>query len=220
MRTFTRLSLVAAAAVFAQMANAAFTYDVLQASITYQDGHSSDLNWDTGGGSNSITFTAPTTGDAAGPMGVGDGFWTGNGHAAADITIIYTVVSDVAINSIDLIFTGEVQNLGTVGYSELVESWSPGGGSGSILASTSGLVKGSGFSGGTDGEFTQETALNFGSTFTYKVKKTFTLADLDATPNLSLAKIGLIEQNAVPEPATMGALAMGALGLLARRRRK
>jgi len=204
------------------MANAAFTYDVLQASITYQDGHSSNLNWDDGGGSNSITFTAPTLGDAAGVMGVGDGFFTGNtpGHTAADITIIYTVVSDVAINSIDLIFTGEVQNLGTVGYSELVESWSPGGGSGSILASTSGLIKGAGFSGGADGEFTQETALNFDGTFTYKVKKTFTLADLDANPQLSLAKIGLIEQNAVPEPASMGALAMGALGLLARRRRK
>ena len=213
MRTFTRLSLIAGVAVFAQAAFATINYNVLEADIAYNNGDSNALNVSQNG--NSITFTSVP------PMGVGDGFWTGNGHAAATVTIIYTVTSDKPLTGLDLIFTGSTTNLGEVSYSELVENWSQGGGSGTVLASTSGVYKGGGFTGGADGGFTNETALDFGtSVFSYKVKKTFTLLDLDNNPAGSVATLGLVEQNAVPEPASMGALAIGALGLLARRRRK
>ena len=212
MRMLMRLSLCVGAAVYAQMALASISYNVLQATISYQNGDSNTLDSVVNG--NTITFTSPST------MKVGGDAWTNDGHAAADITIIYTVESDVAIHGIDLSFSGEVQNFASLGYSELVESWSPGGGAGSVFASTSGLFKGDGLPGGSDGAFTQTTTLNFDPVFSYKVKKTFSLHDLDLNPELSFARLDSVEQTAVPEPASMTALALGGLGLLARRRRK
>jgi len=213
MRTFTRLSLIAGVAVFAQAAFATINYNVLTATVAYNNGDTNNLTVNETG--NSITFTSVP------PVGVGDGFWSGNQHAAATVTIIYTVTSDKPLTGLDLIFTGSANGAAAVNYSELVESWSPQGGSGSVLASISGSQKGGGLSGGTDGGFTTENFMDFGgSVFSYKVKKTFTLLDLDNNPSSSSATLNLVEQNAVPEPASMGALAIGALGLLARRRRK
>jgi len=214
MRTFTRLSLLAAVAVFAQMASATLNYNVLQASVSFNTGETSNLNVDTNG--NSIDFNA---GDI--PLLIGDGAYTGNNRTAATVTIIYTVTSDKALTGLDLIFNGWAFGQAALGYNEIVENWSENGGAGSIIAQTSGSYTGAGL-GGSDSPFTNSTQLNFdgGPVFSYKVKKTFTLADLDGNPAGSFASLGLVEQNAVPEPATMGALAMGALGLLARRRRK
>lgn len=217
MRTFTRLSLIAGVAVIAQAAFADLNFNVLSATVAYNNGDTQALNVDQSG--NSITFGA---GNA---IGVGDGF-TPQGHDAATVTIIYTVSQKdntpfTGVNGLDLIFAGSAANLGEVAYSELVEHWSPTGGAGTVIASTSGVYKGGGFSGGTDGGFNNETFLDFGGTVgSFKVKKTFTLLDLDQNPANSSATLNFVEQNAVPEPASMGALAIGALGLLARRRRK
>jgi hypothetical protein len=213
MRTLTRLSLIAGVAVFAQAAFATINYNVLEADVAYNNGDTNPLTVAQNG--NSITFTSVP------PVGVGDGFWTGNGHAAATVTIIYTVESDKPLNGLDLIFTGSATGAAEVGFSELVENWNPNSGSGTIITSTSGAYKGGGLSGGTDGGFSNESFMDFGqSVFSYKVKKTFTLLDLDNNPASSSATLNLVEQNAVPEPASMGALAIGALGLLARRRKK
>jgi hypothetical protein len=204
---------MAGVAIFAQMAMAAIDYDVLTATVAYNNGDVDNLTVLEDG--NSITF------NSSGTIGVGDGYWTGNNHAAATVTIIYTVTSDKALTGLGLLFSGSVENLGEVTYSELVENWNPNSGSGSVVASTSGAYKGAGFVGGADGAFLNDSFLDFqGGLFSYKVKKTFTLLDLDQNPNLSFATLGFVEQNAVPEPATMGALTIGALGLLARRRRK
>ena len=214
MRTLTRLSLLAGVAVFAQMASASINYNVLDASVVFNTGETDNLTVNTSG--NTIDFTAGTI-----PLFVGDGAHTANGRDAAVVTIIYTVTSDKPISGLDLIFSGQAFGQASVGYTELVEKWSSGGGAGNIIAQTSGTYNGAGL-GGSNSPFTNETPLSFdgGSQFSYKVKKTFTLANLDSNPASSFASLNLVEQNAVPEPASMSILAMGALGLLARRRRK
>jgi hypothetical protein len=213
MRALTRLSMIAGIAVFAQMAAASLTYDVLNASVVFNTGETDNLTVNHVG--NTIDFTAGKI-----PLFVGNGAFTANGRAQATVTIIYTVTSTKPISGLDLIFSGQAFGQASVGYSEFVENWSQGGGSGSIIASTSGAYNGGGL-GGSNSPFTNDTPLNFnGGVFSYKVKKTFTLADLDTNPAASFASLNLVEQNAVPEPASLGALAMGALGLLARRRRK
>jgi len=214
MRTLTRLSLLAGVAVFAQMASASINYNVLDASVVFNTGETDNLTVNTSG--NTIDFTAGTL-----PLFVGDGAHTANGRDAATVTIIYTVTSDKPISGLDLIFSGQAFGQASVGYTELVEKWSQNGGAGNIIAQTAGTYNGAGL-GGSNSPFTNETALNFdgGSQFSYKVKKTFTLANLDSNPASSFASLQLVEQNAVPEPASMGALAIGALGLLSKRRRK
>lgn len=214
MRTFTRLSLIAGVAVLAQAAFATINYNVIEANVSYNNGDSNSLTWTTD--NNAITFTSTP------PIGVGDGFWAADQHAAATVTIIYTVTSDKPLTGLDLLFDGTVKNFGEVDYTELVENWSQGGGSGSVIASVSGSYTDPVIGDANANSFSDNQMLNFGQQeFSYKVKKTFTLTDSDPT-NLtnSYATIGFVEQNAVPEPASMGALAIGALGLLARRKRK
>lgn len=216
MRTFTRLSLLASAAVFAQLAHAEINYNIIEASVAFNNGDTSNLTVNQNGGE--LDFTA---GDTA--LLVGDGAYTGSNHNAAVVTIIYTATSTERINNLELIFSGWASGNAAIGYTEYVEGWNP-----DTHTSTGelGFVSGARFGagmGGSDTPFvvTDNISLNNNTgVFSYKVKKTFTLANLDRNPEDSFASLGTIEQNAVPEPATMGALAIGALGLLARRRRK
>jgi hypothetical protein len=205
MRTYNRLMLMVGAVVLAGAAHASLTYNVEQASVAFNNGDTDNLNFVTNG--NAIDFTANNF-----DLKVGDGAVP---HNSATITIIYTVQSTKAISGLNLVFSGWSFGNAGIGYSEFVEKI--GGGA---LGQINGTKLGAGL-GGSNDPFTQVDDLTFSqSVFSYKVKKTFTLANLDSNPAASFASIGLIEQNAVPEPATMGALAIGALGLMARRRRK
>jgi hypothetical protein len=92
------------------------------------------------------------------------------------------------------------------------------------LGSISGSRKGSMYSGGTDGAFTQTAHLSFSqAVFSFKVKKEFDI-DIGANrpPSASLATVSLVEQNMnpVPEPSIMIGLGLGISALLAKRRKK
>jgi hypothetical protein len=214
MRTFTRMSLIVGAAIFAQMAQAAISYNIIEAKVVFNTGESDELTVNENG--NELDFSA---GDLA--LLVGDGAATSNDRNAAVVTIVYTAVSDEEITGLELIFSGWAVGQAGVGYTEYVEGWNPDSQmSTGELGQVAGAQWGAGM-GGADTPFTVSDFIQFeDGVFSYKVKKTFTLANLDSDPASSFASLGLVEQNAVPEPATMGALAVGALGLLARRRRK
>jgi hypothetical protein len=206
------MSLIVGAAIFAQMAQAAISYNIIEAKVVFNTGESDDLTVSENG--NELDFSA---GDIA--LLVGDGAATSNDRNAAVVTIVYTAVSDEEITGLELIFSGWAVGQAGVGYSEYVEGWNGEMATGE-LGQVSGTQWGAGM-GGSDDPFVVTDFIEFEEgVFSYKVKKTFTLANLDSNPESSFASLGLIEQNAVPEPATMGALAVGALGLLARRRRK
>jgi hypothetical protein len=210
-RTVTRLFVLSAIAIAAQIATASINYNVLQATVAYNNGDTNTLDSTITG--DKISFTNSSA------MLVGNG--GDSGHNAATVTIIYTATSDTAINGLNLDFSGVVKNLGAMTYSELVENWNANTGAGSVLASVAGNYNGAGGVNGSDDPFKNSTALNFSnSVFSYKVKKTFTLLDLDSTPANSSAQLNSVDQQPVPEPASMTALALGGFGFLARRKRK
>jgi hypothetical protein len=190
------LAIVAAAAI----SNASINYNNIVATVSYDGGATQNLTVIQDG--NSISFVPPP------PMIVST-----VGPFSAVVNISYDVTTDKGINGLDLIFTGSTMGTGRVDYSETVKD------SGlNTIASVSNSKTG-------DGAFTQEDFLKFanGGETSYSVSKTFDL-NLGQTTlgqqTFSSASIGLVEQNAVPEPASMTALAIGGFGMLARRRRK
>ena len=191
------LALIAAAAV----SSASINYDNIVATVTYDGGSAENLTVVQDG--NSITFTPPPLMmvSSIGP------------HSSAVINISYDVTADKAINGINLIFTGLTEGNGVIDFSEIVKD-----GLGGVIASTGDTISGS-------GPFVGEYFIGFAGQEKYSVEKTFTLGlggiqTLGIDQGFSFASVGLIEQNAVPEPATLGAVGVGLFGLLARKRRK
>ncbi|MEA2554215.1 MAG: motif [Fimbriimonadaceae bacterium] len=195
---------------FALMATAAFSsatlsYSNIVAKVTFDGSTTYDLDVAMNG--NSIDFTA---GDY--PMYVAS---ANSAYSSGVVTISYDVHSENGINGLDLIFTGMTLGNGKVGYMETVKD-----ANGSVLDTVSGIK-------GGNSAFVGSDFLDFGGSYNdYSVCKVFALGlvngntDLGRNPTASLASLGVIEQNAVPEPATLGAIGMGLIGILARRRRK
>jgi len=195
-----------AAAAFAQ----GFVYDVLESHVSFLPPYDADIPWKVDGFCDSqINFFAGKI-----PVTVGDN----TGFSAATVTILYEVDSSdcYPVSDLILVLTGAVWDKGRVFWTEVVEDLN-----GNVLATSDGSILGGGYSGGHDGPFTLVHTLNFDHPVeAYKVKKSFFL-DIagDSLPTPSIAALGHIEQNAVPEPATITALSFGILALLRKRKK-
>ena len=210
MKLATKGLVTLAALAAAAVSSAAITYENIEATVTFYgnevDPLVQDLDVDMNG--HELDFTAD-----------GHPFYIDNVNSLyqyATIEISYTALSDEGISGLALIFSGWAGGDGFVGSQELV------------VDSEDNLLGGVGDT-VTGGPFVVSDFIDFGKEVNeYDVFKFFRIGigqgqeDSLTIPqnSASFASIGLIEQNAVPEPATMGALAFGALGLLARKRRK
>jgi hypothetical protein len=149
------------------------------------------------------------------PILVGDGTsFTGGTYTAA-----YTITSTKApLTGFNFVVSGYVYELGQIIWTKKVVDINTS----QILYNGSGVFSGSGYQGGSDGN------VNFSSfiplarpSANVQVIETFIVhIDGARAPGTSTASLLLVEQDWVPEPASMLVLSAGLTGLLLRRRAK
>jgi hypothetical protein len=149
------------------------------------------------------------------PILVGDGTsFTGGTYTAA-----YTITSTKApLIGFNFVVSGYVYELGQIIWTKKVVDINTN----QVLYNGSGVFSGSGYQGGSDGN------VNFSSfiplarpSANVQVIETFIVhIDGARAPGTSTASLLLVEQDWVPEPASMLALSAGLTGLLLRRRAK
>jgi hypothetical protein len=140
---------------------------------------------------------------------VGDG----QAQRSGTITITYDAQSNrpLVMNRMHIGIMGQLSGSGRIDFQELIEDMERGG-----------------YIGQHQAVLTHQSNLPYTNSIDFsrqshhiRVKKTFSLSAIPDTPGFDIARISLNEQTieAVPEPASLAALALGA-GLIARRRRR
>jgi hypothetical protein len=149
------------------------------------------------------------------PILTGDGtFFTGGTYTAA-----YTITSTKApLIGFNFVLQGFVWDLGQIIWQKKVVDLNTS----QILYNGSGVFSGASYSGGSNGMvgFSQYINLARPSSNVQVIETFIVHVDGARVPGTSIASLLLVEQDWVPEPASMLALSAGLTGLLLRRRAK
>jgi hypothetical protein len=149
------------------------------------------------------------------PILVGDGtLFTGGTYTAA-----YTITSTKApLTGFNFVVSGFVSGLGQIIWTKKVVDLNTS----QVLFNGSGVFSGASYPGGSDGNVGISAFVPLARpSSNVQVIETFIVhVDGAAVPGLDTASLLLVEQDWVPEPASMLALSAGLAGLLLRRRAK
>jgi hypothetical protein len=148
------------------------------------------------------------------PILVGDGTsFTGGTYTAA-----YTITGGPQLTGFNFVLRGFVFDLGQIIWTKKVVDINTS----QILYNGSGVFSGVGYAGGSNGVvgFSNFIPLAAPSANVQVIETFIVHVDGAAVPGLDTASLLLVEQDWVPEPASMLALSAGLAGLLLRRRAK
>jgi len=210
MRT-SRFIGVVSACVLAAAAHAQVVYSNVIATVAFTPEGFEEIEWTTQGSLNEIIDFLT----GAVPVIVGDS----TEHTAAIVNIIYEAQSSFPINQIGMVIQGSVFDWGRITWTEIVEDMNNGN---VVIGMAEGQFLGAAYKGGENGPINFSEVLTLDTASTHiKVKKAFILDIADQElPSTSLAALSLVEQNLIPEPSTILALAAPLALLAARRRRR
>lgn len=211
MRKIIRIGTLGSLIAASLAASAQVTYSNVVANVAFTPSGSATINWSTQGQANQIIDFL--TGQV--PVIVGDS----TTHTSAIVNVIYEATSPAPMSAVGMVIQGSVFDWGRITWSEIIEDLNN---QSVVIGQAQGQFLGASYTGGQNGAINFSNLINFSDSSTHiKVKKTFTL-DIDGQtlPTTSLASLGLVEQNIVPEPATLVVGTASLVAMVFRRRKR